>query len=105
MNKPASQDAYIYATVEVASIELQLGHYEGARKKLDECERILDSFNLVETVVHASFYCTNADYYKVRRRAVLGSPTMAKPISSLGQTRVRLLLQKCPPFPRLHRRR
>ncbi len=72
VNKPASQDAYIYATVAVASIELQLGHYEGARKKLDECERILDSFNLVETVVHASFYRTNADYYKVRYRTVSG---------------------------------
>ena len=72
MNKPASQDAYIYATVAVASIELQLGHYESARKKLDECERILDLFNFFETVVHASFYRTNADYYKVRYRAVPG---------------------------------
>jgi len=65
VNKPASQDAYVYATVAVASIELQLGHYEGARKKLDECERILDSFDSVETVVHAAFYRTSADYYKV----------------------------------------
>lgn len=65
VNKPASQDAYVYATVAVAEIDLQLDHYDDARKKLDECERILDSFDSVETVVHASFYRTNAEYYKV----------------------------------------
>ncbi|KAF2814260.1 uncharacterized protein BDZ99DRAFT_459966 [Mytilinidion resinicola] len=64
VNKPASQDAYVYATVAAADIQLKLKEYEGARKKLDECEKILDTFDSVETVVHASFYRANADYYK-----------------------------------------
>ncbi|KAF2261015.1 hypothetical protein CC78DRAFT_536047 [Lojkania enalia] len=66
VNKPASQDAYVYATVAVASIKLRLGDYDGARKLLDECEQILDNFDSVETVVHASFYRANAEYYKAK---------------------------------------
>lgn len=65
VNKPASQDAYVYATVASASIQLRLQEYEGARKKLDESEQILEGFDSVETVVHASFYRASAEYYKV----------------------------------------
>lgn len=65
VNKPASQDAYVYATVAAASVQLQLRDFPDARKKLDESEQILDSFDTVETVVHASFYRVNAEYYKV----------------------------------------
>ncbi len=66
VNKPASQDAFVYATVAVASVKLRLKDSEGARKDLDDAERILDSFDSVETVVHASFYRVNADYYQVK---------------------------------------
>ncbi|KAI9788625.1 MAG: 26S proteasome regulatory subunit [Peltula sp. TS41687] len=66
VNKPASQDAYVYATVAVASVKLQLGDQDGTRKQLDEAEQILDSFDSVETVVHASFYRANADYYQAK---------------------------------------
>ena len=66
VNKPASQDAYVYATVAVASVKLRMHDFDGTRKQLDEAERILDSFDSVETVVHASFYRVNADYYQVR---------------------------------------
>lgn len=52
--------------MEVASIQLQRKDYEGARKQLDDCEKILDGFDSVETVVHASFYQANADYYKAK---------------------------------------
>ena len=65
VNTPTSQDAYVFATVEVASIELALNHQNESRKKLDECEKILERFDSVETVVHAAFYKANADYYKV----------------------------------------
>ena len=66
VNQPASQDAYVYATVETARIKLYLGDLEGARKALDEAEKILDRFDSVEPVVNASFYRVNADYYHVR---------------------------------------
>jgi 26S proteasome regulatory subunit N9 len=64
VNKPASQDAYVYATVAAASIQLRLRDEEGAKKKLEECEQILEGFDSVETVVHASFYKASAEYYK-----------------------------------------
>jgi 26S proteasome regulatory subunit N9 len=64
-NTPASQDAYVFATVELARILLQNGKSEEAQKKLNECEKILESFDAVETVVHAAFYKANAEYYKV----------------------------------------
>lgn len=38
---------------------------DGARKDLDSAERILDSFDSVETIVHAAFYDANANYYQV----------------------------------------
>ncbi|KAF2641544.1 hypothetical protein P280DRAFT_469153 [Massarina eburnea CBS 473.64] len=67
VNKPASQDAYVYATVATASIQLRTKDYDGARKKLDECEHILEGFDSVETVVHAAFYRASAEYFQVKQ--------------------------------------
>lgn len=67
VNKPASQDAYVYATVAVANIQIRKGENDAARKKLDESEQILEGFDSVENIVHASFYRVNAEYYKVNR--------------------------------------
>ncbi|KAJ9134736.1 26S proteasome regulatory subunit rpn9-like protein [Pleurostoma richardsiae] len=61
-----SQDAYVFATVAVARVKLELGDLDGARKELDKAERILDSFDSVETIVHAAFYGANADYYQAK---------------------------------------
>jgi len=61
-----SQDALVYASVAVARVKLTLNDLEGARKGLDECEKILDGFDSVETSVHAAFYDANASYYQVR---------------------------------------
>lgn len=66
VNKPESQDAYVLAQVAIAQAELEQSNFSEARKILDESERILDTFDSVETVVHASFYRENADYFKVR---------------------------------------
>jgi 26S proteasome regulatory subunit N9 len=65
VNDPKSQDAYVYATVAVAKVKLELGDLEGARKDLDKAEKILESFDSVETIVHAAFYRVNAEYYQV----------------------------------------
>lgn len=61
-----SQDAYVYALVAVAQAKLDLEELDAARKDLDTAERILDSFDSVENVVHAAFYDANAIYYQVR---------------------------------------
>lgn len=65
VNKPASQDAYVFAQVAVAQTTMGAGDLPAARKLLDEAEGILDNFDSVETVVHASFYRENADYFQV----------------------------------------
>lgn len=66
MNKPSSQDAYVYALVAASDVKLRLQDYSGARKDLNVAESILDTFDSVETEVHASFYRVNASYYQVR---------------------------------------
>ncbi|KAK6536320.1 26S proteasome regulatory subunit [Arthrobotrys megalospora] len=65
--KGTSQEAYVYATVEAAKIKLQINDFEGGRTDLDESEKILDKFDSVESMVHASFYSANADYYQARQ--------------------------------------
>ena len=62
VNKPASQDAYVYALVAAAEVKLRLEDLSGARKDLDIAQSILDTFDSVETEVHATFYRINASY-------------------------------------------
>lgn len=64
VNNPNSQDAYVYATVAVATVKLELDDTDGARKDLDKSEKILDNFDSVETIVHAAFYRVNAGYFQ-----------------------------------------
>ncbi|KAG7009022.1 hypothetical protein G7Y79_00003g008900 [Physcia stellaris] len=64
VNKPSSQDAYVYALVAASDVKLRLEDYAGARKDLDTAESILDTFDSVETEVHAAFYRTNAAYFQ-----------------------------------------
>lgn len=65
VNKADSQDAYIYALADVADVKQRLQDLDGAKKDLEMCQRVLDAFDSVETVVHASFYKVNADYFHV----------------------------------------
>ncbi|KNG83976.1 proteasome regulatory particle subunit (RpnI) [Aspergillus nomiae NRRL 13137] len=63
VNKPDTQEAYIYALGDVANVKQRLNDLDGAQKDLETCQKVLDNFDSVETVVHASFYKVNADYY------------------------------------------
>jgi 26S proteasome regulatory subunit N9 len=65
VNTPATQDAYVYAFVEAAALKLLLGQTDAVRKDLDAANQILDTFDSVDTVIHAAFYRVNADYYSV----------------------------------------
>lgn len=49
----------------MARVKLGLSQLDEARKDLDAAERILDSFDSVEVIVHAAFYDANANYYQV----------------------------------------
>lgn len=99
VNNPNSQDAYVHATVAVANVKLELKDLEGARKDLDKSEKILDGFDSVETSVHAAFYQNNAQYYQV----CLFWLRMNQWLIAAVQTRLRVLLPKRPPLPRLYR--
>ncbi|MCJ1373814.1 26S proteasome regulatory subunit [Loxospora ochrophaea] len=66
VDKPPSQDAYVYALVAVSDVKLRLQDFDSARKDLDKAESILDKFDSIETIVHAAFYKTNASYYKAK---------------------------------------
>ncbi|MCJ1308612.1 26S proteasome regulatory subunit [Agyrium rufum] len=62
VDKPSSQDAYVYSLVAVAEVKIALNDYEGARKDLDKAESVLDTFDSVEQQVHANFYRISASY-------------------------------------------
>ena len=64
VDKPDSQDAYVYSLSAVADTRLNLKQTSEARKDLDKCESILDTFDSVETEVHANFYMVSARYYQ-----------------------------------------
>lgn len=83
VNKPSSQDAYVYALVAASDVKLRLSDYDGARKDLDKAESILDTFDSVETEVHATFYRINASYYQVCHPFLLSSRAHA---NGSGQT-------------------
>lgn len=68
VDKPSSQDAYIYSLAALADVKLQLKELEEAKKDLEKAESILDTFDAVETEVHAAFYRTNARYYQVSKQ-------------------------------------
>ncbi|KAL7923133.1 26S proteasome subunit Rpn9-like protein [Trichoderma austrokoningii] len=61
-----SQDALVFASVAVARVKLSLNELEDAKHDLDASEKILDSFDSVEAVVHAAFYDASANYYKLK---------------------------------------
>lgn len=62
----SSPEAYVYASVETASLKLALGQTEIVRKDLDAASTILDTFDSIEPVIHAAYYRVNADYYSVK---------------------------------------
>ena len=85
VNKPSSQDAYVYSLVALADIKLKLREFDDARKDLDTTETILDTFDSVETEVHAAFYRTNARYYQVSSRHLfVAHPSYCKLTSPVG---------------------
>lgn len=65
VNTDATQDAYVYALVETAALKLAIGQGETVRKDLDAANKILETFDSVDPIIHAAFYRVSADYYSV----------------------------------------
>jgi 26S proteasome regulatory subunit N9 len=66
VNKPASRDAYVFATIEAARMKLALGDMEGAQKATTEVGAVIDAFDSVDPLIHAAFYRVSADYHKAK---------------------------------------
>lgn len=64
VDTPETKDAYVYAVMETAYFRLLMGQPEETKKGIDECEKILDQFDSVETVIYASFYRVSSEYFK-----------------------------------------
>lgn len=63
--RPAPE-AYALSLSSLAYAQLLLGDLEGCKKRLDECEKLLNEQDTVEPVVNAGYYGVAADYYKVK---------------------------------------
>ncbi|KAJ2363964.1 26S proteasome regulatory subunit, partial [Coemansia sp. RSA 2607] len=66
VNKPDSQDAYALALLESAHFRLLLNDLDSTRDTLEKCQKMIESFSNVDSVIHASFYRVCADYYKAK---------------------------------------
>ncbi|RUS25028.1 hypothetical protein BC938DRAFT_472729, partial [Jimgerdemannia flammicorona] len=61
-----TRDAYVHAVMETAHYRLRSGQTEETKDAIDRCEKLLDSFDAVETLIYASFYRVSAEYYKAK---------------------------------------
>ncbi|KAM0789232.1 hypothetical protein ACM66B_000075 [Microbotryomycetes sp. NB124-2] len=66
VDSPNTKEAYVLATIESAYFKLLLGDNEATKASMDKCEKILDTLDSVDLVVHASFYRVSGDYYKAK---------------------------------------
>ncbi|KAI8063183.1 hypothetical protein BC940DRAFT_307765 [Gongronella butleri] len=64
VNTSESQDVYVLAVMEAAHFQLLLGQVEQVKKVIESSEKILDSFDSVETDIYAAFYRVSAEYHK-----------------------------------------
>ncbi|CAG79238.1 hypothetical protein B0I72DRAFT_133261 [Yarrowia lipolytica] len=62
-HKPDTQDAYVYAQIEIARVKLRLKDMDGAREVLNSVTGTIDSLNSVDPIITAAYYGVNADYY------------------------------------------
>lgn len=65
-DQPETQDAHVLLSMEAAHFQLLLGDLSGTRAAMDRCAKLLDSFDAVEPVVHASFYRVCGNYHKAK---------------------------------------
>lgn len=58
------RDAYVLLAMEAAHFQLLLGDVAATKTAMDKCAKMLEEFDSVEPVVHASFYRVSGNYYK-----------------------------------------
>lgn len=65
-DKREMRDAYVVASMEIANYKLILGDDQETLNTIKECSLIVDELQGVDPVVHATYYCVAADYYKAK---------------------------------------
>lgn len=66
VDTPETQDAHVYAQIEIARVKLVLEDYKGARELLDAAGKQLDLLDAVDPIINAAFYSVNAEYHKLK---------------------------------------
>ncbi|ODV59260.1 proteasome regulatory particle lid subunit RPN9 [Ascoidea rubescens DSM 1968] len=59
-------DAFIFLQIEISRIQLFLNELEKSREILDKMALEIDLLSSINNVINASFYSTNAQYYKLK---------------------------------------
>lgn len=65
-DEAATQDAFVLLSMEAAHFQLLLGELALTKATIDKCAKLLDGFDAVEPVVHASYYRVCGDYHKAK---------------------------------------
>jgi 26S proteasome regulatory subunit N9 len=67
VNTPESQDAYVYAQIEIARVKLNLHDLDGAKTLLDEAGKSLDNIVVTDSnLINGAFYDVSSEYYKLK---------------------------------------
>ncbi|KAF9918736.1 26S proteasome regulatory subunit [Lobosporangium transversale] len=66
VNKDETRDAYVLAKMEQSHFGLLLGDLDSTKKDLEECSKLLDSFDSVDPHINASYLRVSADFYKIK---------------------------------------
>ncbi|KAF9974864.1 26S proteasome regulatory subunit [Actinomortierella ambigua] len=66
VDKETTREAYVFAKMETAHYQLQLGEQDLVKKAMEECQKHLDTFDSVDPLINASFLRVSADYFKIK---------------------------------------
>ena len=71
VDTPASRDAFVLATIDVARLQLVLGEADAAKVSATKAGSILDEFDAVDPIIHAAYYRVLSDYHKAKAEYTL----------------------------------
>lgn len=64
VDTPESWDANLFATIEIARVDLALGKVDDAKELLDKAGKTMDKQDSLDAVINASYYDVKAEYFK-----------------------------------------
>lgn len=64
VDSPESWDAHLFATIEIARVNLALNNKPAAKVLLDKAATVVDRHEALDPVINAAYYDVKADYFK-----------------------------------------